>query len=215
METLKTVSTKKKTKLAKTETDSGSSANLEQFATLKEEVRRGIMPERKKVALLSKLTGLFSENSLDENEVELMKMILVKERAKGIISSSNTDLLNSIERETCDSQCYVKTDSAPVVLKLTKDKVCDYKFVDELGKDGDGRFVVYVPDVVTSLSQLDMATASRIANGHDIDESKLKPERTIWRRLELKRSEFEKWFGYNDEEILGNKTASEELEYKF
>lgn len=186
-----------------------SSKNLKEFSLLKNEVEKSKMPDRKKVALLNKLVSLHADKKIDKDEVELLKIILVKERNKGIISSANTDILNKIEVADCPDKCYVKTPDAPNVLKLKKDTVCNYKF------DADNeRYIIYVPIIIPSEAQLSMNAAHRLVRGLEIDAKDLPPEKLLYNRLNLKPHEFEKYFGYDDEIAIGNK-VKEENEYKF
>lgn len=192
--------------------------NVKDLELLAKEFKSNKMPERKLVALRAKLTGLFLENVITEEEQELMESILRRERNLARISSRDNYLLNSIEAKRCDNICIVKTDDAPQVHHLSKDLECKFEFDPEYndGKnraDSVGRFYVYVPRIVPTRHQLTVATVERELRGHPVGPEEYPTPKTLIHRLSLKRGEFNKWFDVQDETILD--AAPVEPEYRF
>lgn len=196
--------TKKKVK-----TENVKSKNLKEFAVLKDEFRKGRMPPTKKVALVTKLTGLYLEGKLDEEETLLMRDILTQDRIGGKLSNSLSDILNKIEVEECEDKCFVKNPNAPTVLNLKYMAVCNYKF-----ESARGRYIVYVPIEIPGEFQLSMAAARKYEKGLELDAHEIPATRVIYRRLDIKQKEFDAWFGYDEEILLGNKVKEQE-EYNF
>lgn len=197
-----------------------SKSTIPDVAGLKREYlnARVPMPERKVVALRTKLIALYKEGKITEEEQELMETILKRERNLGKIHSSDNYLLNTIEVERLTDKCIVKTEDAPVVHHLKKDLECKYVYDPDYNdgknkKDSVGRYYVYVPRIVPSEHQLSVKTVLKIERGHPTDESDFPPERVLIHRLALKRQEFFAWFEVEDEDIL--KTKPIEPEYVF
>jgi hypothetical protein len=176
------------------------------------------MPERKKAALMNKLINLHKEELLDEKELKLFRMLLTQERAKGTLNMANTFTLNQMEYDECELDCYVRSKDMPPVYGLKYDTKCKYRFDADAGRigvgHGKGRYIVYAPMVVPQEHQLNHKQALDKIEGREIDFTKVPAEKTLIRRFAFASSEFDKWFGYEDEELLGNK-AKDEIDYEF
>lgn len=211
MNTQSEETTKRKTKSE----NKTSTTNLEHYAQLVSEFSSGKMEERKRVALRSKLVTVYRGKTIDSDERKFLRKLLERERARREINEPNLLILHEIEQEDHSKKCFVKHPNAPKNLKLTLDKECKYYYGPDLGKDGTGRFIVFVPEVIRPEFQVDMPTAVKMVLGHEVHESKLPPERVIWGRLELKQKEFDSWFRFDDDELLSDMPNQEDLTYKF
>jgi hypothetical protein len=216
MET-ETIKTKKVTK-PQPQIKTTESTNLKDYAALNLEVIKGKMPERKKVALMNKLKGLHAQKSLDDKEQQLFRMLLTTDRARGVLKDGDTFSLNEIEYNECELECYVKSKDIPAVYGIKYDTKCKYKHDTELGRlgvgHGKGRYVVYVPVIIPQEAQFNHKQALDKIEGREIDYSKVPPEKTIIKRFAFAEKEFNLWFGYDDEELLGN-TSKDQAEYEF
>lgn len=181
-----------------------SSRNLPQFQFLEKEIRTMTMPERKRLALSSKLVGLYYEKKADERELKLLREMLEQDMFKGTISSENLYMLNSMENNECELTCVVKTDNAPAVLNLKKDTTCKYKFDPKLGSDKSGRFVIFVPVVVEGKNQLTLDQALRQSRGLELSYEEMPKDKTIYKRITATHKEFENWFSHDDEATLNS-----------
>lgn len=194
-----------------------SSTNLPTYAALVEEFEMGIMPERKKVALLAKLVGLYDSQKLDEQEESLLRMILVQDRNRGSISPANTFILNNMEQAECSKECYVRVDNAPDSLNLSQGKVCKFRYDSSIGRNAKGvitgRFVVYVPVTIAGEAQLTYAQAIRKGRGIELDPSEIPEDKVLYRRVCLTKKEFDKWFGFDDDSLISK--PAEKPEYEF
>lgn len=192
--------------------------NIKDLELLAKEFKTNKMPERKLVALRVKLTGLYLEGKITQDEQELMEAILRKERNLSRITSRDNYLLNKIEADRCEDTCIVKTDDVPQVHHLIKDLECwfsyDAEYNDGKGRiDSVGRFHVYVPRTVPTRHQLSKAVVERELLGHPTSESDYPAPKVLIHRLVLKSSEFKKWFDVQDENILN--AAPTEPAYQF
>ena len=198
--------------------DEVKAGNIDGLVELAKEFKTGKMPERKLIALRTKLVSLFLEGKTTEDEQELMEAILRKERNLSTINSRDQYLLNAIEADRCESKAVVKTDDCPSVLHLYKHLECKFFFDPEYNdgkgkKDSIGRYHVYVPRVIPTRHQLKVETVQKEILGHPTDEKEYPAPKTVIHRLVLKTTEFEKWFDVEDSEILAPK-ASEPV-YQF
>lgn len=182
--------------------------NIPAIDELKKEYVSGKMPDRKQVALRTRLVSLFMDKLITEKEQELMEIILKRERVKATISSRDEHLLNQIESDRCEEKAIVKTDDAPVVHYLRRDMVCN--FARDLEKD---KFIIYVPRVIPTDHQLSVETVRKEMKGHPTTESDYPPPRKIIHRIVISKNEFKKWFEVEDEDIL--KPVQKEAEYTF
>lgn len=192
-----------------------STANLENYAQLYKEFDSNKMEDRKRVALRNKLVSVYRANTIDDTERTFLRRMLVRERSRRELSEPHMLILNEIEQIEYSKKCFVKHPNAPKNLKLKLDTECKYYYGPELGSDGAGRFIVYVPEIIKPEWQVDMPTAMKMMQGHEIPANKLPPEKILWWRLELKTKEFERWFRYADEDLLDDMPNKEELDYKF
>ena len=209
------VKTKRSKPAPKLTEKSSGSANLKEYASLKKEFDKGMMPDRKKVALLGKLTGLYAENKTDVDEDLFLKEILTSDRDRGSLSTANESLLNGMENDECTEECRVKSDNAPTVYRLKMDMVCKYKYDKNIGRDKKGaitgRFLIYVPTIVEGRNQLTMSQARREAKGQDLDPNELPQDKTLYKRVALNHREFNAWFAHDDEELIGNTIEKDEF----
>lgn len=207
--------TQKKTKPVVQKTES---TNLKEYASLFTEVNKGIMPDRKKVALLNKLLELHKSDSLDDKEILLFKTLLSSERAKGTLSMAHTFILNKFEYDECELECYVRTKDAPPVYGLVYNTKCKYKFDATLGNAKKnvsvGRYVVYIPKEVPQEFQLNHKQALDKIEGREVDFNKVPRSYVQIHRKAFTQAEFEKYFGHDDEELIGN-TQKDKAEYNF
>lgn len=194
------------------------STNLKTFAELRKEVITNKINDpqnqRKKVALISKLVALYKSDEIDELELELLKELFTRERNLGKLTTANMDLLCEIEVKECEHECYVKTDDTPPVHGLVRDTLCKYTFDPMTGRNKageiEGRYIVFVPKVISGDAQLSLNDAIKRDQGKDY----FRPaDRTVWRRIPCNKKEFEAWFSHNDEEILNGKQETDEDEF--
>jgi len=181
-----------------------SSKNLPQFQFLEKEVKTMTMPERKRVALLNKLVSLYQSKTEDPRELKLLRLMLEQDLFKGMISTANLYLLNSMENSECELICTVKTDSAPAVLNLKKSTICKYKFDPMLGSDRNGRFVIFVPVTVEGKNQLTMDQALRQSRGLELALEEVPTDKVLYKRVTATHREFERWFSFDDEVALNS-----------
>lgn len=202
--------------------------NIENLPLLKEEYTRGLlvgnrrvrMPERKLIALRTKLVSLYHEGAITPDEQGFMELILRKDRSLGQIDAANQDLLNIIEQGRCERSCVVKTDDAPIVHNLHKGLQCRFNYDPDYndGKakpDSIGRYYVYVPVVIPTRHQLSNATVMKENLGHPTSEKDYPAPRTVIKRLGLKEAEFNAWFEEEMDHLSGGFVEEVEPSYQF
>lgn len=185
----------------------GQRPNIEGLDLLKKEFHSGKMPDRKLIALRTKLVALYNDQTITEKEQDLMETILRKDRALGRIVSSYNYLLSAIENARCEETAVVKDENAPVVHHLKKNLECkftyDPEYNDGKGKeDSLGRYHVYVPRVIPPEHQLSVKTAMKEIKGHPTTAEDYPPEKILYHRITLKKREFMTWFEVEDDELL-------------
>ena len=200
------------------ESEEAKEGSIPGLTELSKEFKTGKMPERKLVALRTKLVSLFLDGKHTEDEQDLMEAILRKERNLGKINSRDQYLLNKIESDRSDNKCIVKTDDAPTVHHLSKDLECKYEYDSEYNdgkgkKDSVGRYHVYVPRTIPTRHQLKVETVMKEMLGHPTDEKDYPLPKVVIHRLILKGFEFERWFEVEDNELLAPKQT--EVSYQF
>lgn len=175
------------------------------------------MPERKKIALMNKLTTLFKEEIIDEKELKMFRFMLTQDRSRGTLNSAHNAILNELEYNECTLECYVRSKEMPPVYGLSFDTKCRYKYDPDAGRQdvghGKGRYFVYAPVTVPQDAQLTHKQALDKIEGREIDYSKVPDERVFYKRIAFAKVEFEKWFGYDDEELIGNADTTETYEF--
>lgn len=163
--------------------------SIENLAGLKKEFLRSEMNPRKSTMLKLRLVELHTAGSIHPEELELMELIFKRERSQGKIEENHLERLCRLERDRCTDTCIVKTADAPSVHKLHKDQVCKM-YIDH----DNGRYVVFVDDVIPTEHQLTREIVIKQERGHPVPPEAYPPPRVIVRRLNLKKKEFDQWF---------------------
>jgi hypothetical protein len=196
-------------------------STIPEVPLLKREYLTSKMPDRKLIALRSKLVSLFKSGEITDEEQDLMETILRRERGLGKIATEDHYLLNKIEYDRLDdkeSKCVVKTDDAPIVHHLKKHMECkflyDAEYNDGKGRaDSIGRYQVYVPKIVPGEFQLSVKTVLKELKGHPTEPSDYPGDKILIHRIVIKPKEFEAWFDIEDDSILSAKPT--EAQYVF
>lgn len=184
---------------------------IPELDALKKEYMRAAMPERKLLALRTKLVSLHLEEKVTEEELAFMELILKRDAANGKIADTHYEVLNRLEMSRCEDECIVKTNDAPAVHYLHKDQVC--KFTIETDDKGISRFAVYVERKIPPEFQMTRDLIKKEERGHFADESEYPKERTLIHKLSLKKKEFDAWFDIVEDELA--RPIKQEIEYTF
>lgn len=201
-------------------TEEVKTSNIANLESLANEFKKGLMGDKKRIALRVKLIGLFKEGIITEDEQSLMEFILTFERGRGIINSRDEEILNGIEAALLEDLCEVKSDDAPVVHHLKKGMVCKFKydplFNDNRNKpDSIGRYFVYIPRVIPSQHQYSYEAALKLAHNQPVPDEMVPKARIKLLRVAFKKREFQQWFDVQDDSILNEAPKKIEEEYTF
>lgn len=201
-------------------TEEAKASNIANLEALAMEFKKGIMNEKKRIALRVKLVGLYKEGISTEDEQSLMELVLNFERGRGVITRRDEYMLNEIEADRLTDTCIVKSDSAPVVHHLVKDMECrfyyDPLFNDNKNRpDSIGRYFVYIPRVIPVDHQISYAVARKELKGHPVDPSEYPEPKTVIHRVAYKKREFDVLFEVHDDAILTTAPKQKEQEYTF
>lgn len=183
--------------------------NIKGIAALKREFQTGKMPERKLIALRTKLIDLFNKSLSSEDEAEFMEQVLIRDRARHVIAAPDAYVLHKIESDRCEMKCVVIAEAPPQVHHLSKGLECKYFYDSD-----DDRHIVYVPRTVPPEHQMTRDLVLKEQRGHFPSEEEYPKAKILWHRLSLVKKEFDAWFSIVDEDILTN-TPTVEMEYKF
>lgn len=185
--------------------------SIPELEALKKEYLRGGMPDRKLIALRTRLIELHLQETATEEELAFMELILKRDAANGKIADTHYEVINRLEMSRCEDECIVKTTDAPVVHYLYKDQIC--KFTIEQNDKGENRFIVFVERSIPPEFQMTRDLVLKEQRGHFADESEYPKEKKLLHKLNLKEREFYAWFDIVEDEL--SKPVKQEVEYKF
>lgn len=172
-------------------------ASIKYLPELTKEFEMGTMPDRKLIALRTKLTQLYAAKQITPEEQALMESILMRERESGSITMHDSYVLNEIENARCAHQCIVSSDNAPQVHHLRKGIICKFKY-DAIKK----RYYVYVPRLIPAEFQYSNELAYKLVNHLPVEGEVFPSPRHLIHRLSLRDGEFRSWFEPEDQAIL-------------
>jgi len=197
-------------KAKKTEETTETNGNIEGLGLLLKEYRTNKMPERKLIALRTKLVSLFVVGKSTEKEKEFMEIILKADRKLGKISDRNLFVLNKKEYDELElERCIVKVDNPPAVHHLIKDLECKYYHDHE-----NLKVIVYVPQSIPAMFQMTNEAAFRLTNGLSPKDGDFPEAKTIIHRIALNQNEFDAWFDLMEDDLTAIDGEKEE-QYTF
>lgn len=173
--------------------------NIKDLSLLQREFERGMMEDRKLIALRQKLIDLHIAGTSNPGEHNLLVAVLKRDRLKGRLEDidANMEILNRIEVEKATEKAYVKIDHPPRVHHLTKNKVC--KFF----KDNDtDKFVVYVEITIPATHQMTEELIYAEMRGHFKSPDEYPKPKVRLQRLDLQPREFHAWFNIISDDDL-------------
>jgi hypothetical protein len=181
--------------MAKAEIKEEIKDNIVGLPLLQKEFERGVMIDRKVIALRQKLLDLHTSGMESPSEHNLLVVMLKRDRLKSKITDANTEILNRIEIAKTTEKAYVKVDHPPRVHDLVKDMVCKYY------KDNEhDRFIVFVEKTIPPRHQLTEELAYAEERGAPFPLDQYPKAKKQLKRLDLTSKEFHGWFEILDEE---------------
>lgn len=187
--------------------------NIDRLDELSVEFTRNQMIPRKLEFLKVRLLELAITKKATDAELTLLEKILVRERAKSILSDANTQVLNKIESGRCVETCKGKVDNAPNVFHVTKGETYSFSRQEPIGAELI-KFIVYTKERIPPSHQYTSEHAEMLAMGHQVPLKDYPKEKILIHRLDLNKGWFDSIFDI-DEDLLSGSASSTSNEYQF